>query len=267
MKPSIVFIGLARDVDPFLKGAMNHIYSISKICSRYKIIIYENDSNDYTKRFLNEYKSKDPDNFILFTLDGLSNQILDRTQRLAYLRNRGLQHLTANYADYDIYFPIDLDLPNSGPANTQHYEQLFSNFLNDPQAGGYFPNSLPFYYDIWALRAKEWCEVDCWEQFGNLSKQIGKEMALKICIDKRQIFLDPNSDPIEVTSAFGGAAIYKVKDIADTFYNGLNKNKTICEHVYFNQKLLDNGLRLYIQPYWTNLSPKEHVRKLKIIDN
>lgn len=264
---SVAFVGLARNVDDYLENVMNHIYSVASVCDRYKIIIYENDSNDYTKRILAEFQQRDPDNFLLFTLDGLSNQILDRTQRLAYLRNKGLQHVTTYFSDYQFYLPIDLDHPNSGPANTGAYRRLFGDLLADDTLGGFFPNSLPYYYDIWALRAKDWCEVDCWEQFASLSRQIGKEMALNICIDKRQVFLNPNGPDLEVSSAFGGAAVYKIKDVHNTYYNGLNKNKTICEHIYFNQTLIDKGLRLFIRPDWINLSPKEHVRKLQLLEN
>lgn len=264
---SIVFVGLARNVDEYLSNVLRHIYDVASLCGRYKIIIYENDSNDDTKQLLSAFQQKDPDNFLLFTMDGLSNQILDRTQRLAYLRNKGLQHVTTYFPDYEFYFPIDLDHPNSGPADLLTYERLFYDLASDESLGGFFPNSLPFYYDIWALRAKDWCEVDCWDQFATLSRQIGKDMALNICIDKRQVFLNPNGPDIEVTSAFGGAALYKIKDVHNTYYNGLNKNKTICEHIYFNQTLIDKGLRLYIRPDWINLSPKEHVRKLQVLEN
>ena len=56
---------------------------------------------------------------------------------------------------------------------------------------------------------------------------------------------------MSVISAFGGAGLYKLKSIENTVYNGYEEShidKQICEHVPFNNHLINKGCKLYINP-------------------
>ena len=70
---------------------------------------------------------------------------------------------------------------------------------------------------------------------------------------------------IEVESSFGGLAIYKKKCFYKNEYVGLyNNGEEICEHVHFNQKLRNNGLKLFINPRLINAKHTEHTEHMEV---
>lgn len=115
----------------------------------------------------------------------------------------------------------------------------------------------PFrYYDIWALRAPGWSENDCWEEFRKLTQTMGRKRALKIAVTSRMHSIPVNSSPIEVDSAFGGLAIYRIEAFLRGNYLGENLlGEEICEHVPFHKELRRYGYKLFINPKMVNLKP------------
>ena len=75
-----------------------------------------------------------------------------------------------------------------------------------------------------------------------------------------------DSEWIEVNSAFGGIGIYKYEDIKNNFYD-LTPSKSEyeyeCEHVNFNNRIIENGGRLFINPGFINSKYNEHNKRLK----
>jgi hypothetical protein len=78
------------------------------------------------------------------------------------------------------------------------------------------------------------------------------------------ITLPPDSNPIEVESAFGGLAIYPRKSLLNAEYIGVtDKGKEICEHVSLNEKIRKNGFRVLVDPSLINTGFTEHTREKK----
>jgi hypothetical protein len=130
------------------------------------------------------------------------------------------------------------------------------------------------YYDIYALRAKNWVEYDCFLELSKVKKEkippeVSKyrlinflilfnyydKLRKKIIFDK-MLRLKKNRGLIKVDSAFGGFAIYKT----DVFFNSDYRlaDTFSSEHVsfhtskansqksfYINAKLVNNRLNEY----------------------
>ena len=92
----------------------------------------------------------------------------------------------------------------------------------------------------------------CWNNTNVLKQQgISHHDAYNQCIDKFIINYPIDAKLITVISAFGGAGLYKMNSIGEAKYNGYEEthlDKQICEHVSFNQYLIEKGGKIYINP-------------------
>ena len=242
---SVVIAGCCINVERFIKRNLFIMNEIGKRFKDYKIIIYENDSKDNTREILINNK-KDNCDYIFENNVNITN----RTERIAHCRNKILQHINNNYNNYDYMLMLDLDdvLISGKLINTIHTCFLY----NHNQWDAMFANCLDKYYDIYALRKKNYLTSCCWNNV-NLLKLTGvpHSIAYKECIDKFIINYPIDKGLISVISAFGGAGLYKIKSIGNAEYNGYDTNhidKQVCEHVSFNTNLINKGCKLYINP-------------------
>ena len=129
-----------------------------------------------------------------------------------------------------------------------------------PRAGTLFGNSLPRYYDVWALRSTALgIDYDCLHNKTEARKR-------GVCFDY-DLRLDPAAPVLEVDSAFNGVGIYRVaslhraRDAAGALcrYGG-TKLHSGCEHVGFHMCLRGAGLRLGIAPDLVTGCGAEHAR-------
>jgi hypothetical protein len=176
--------------------------------------------------------------------------IPNRTMRIAHCRNKILEHVDKLYSNYDYLLMLDLD------------DVLFTGKLIDTintcflykteQWDAMFANCSDKYYDIYALRKKNYLTTCCWNNANILQqKGIPRSVAYNECIDKYIINYPTDSKIMPVISAFGGAGLYKLKSLKNVKYDGYAENhvdKQICEHVPLNTKLYEKGCKLYINP-------------------
>ena len=245
---SVVITGCCRNNDIYIKQNLNIIDKIGQQFKEYKVIIYENDSNDNTRQTLIENKKYNYD-YIFEDNINISN----RTERIAYCRNKILQQVNiSNYTNYDYLLMLDLD---DVLVSGKIISTIKSCFLyNSTQWDAMFANCSDEYYDIYALRKKKYLTTCCWNNV-YLSKQLGisHEIAYERCINKYIINYPIYTKIMPVISAFGGAGLYKLSCILKTnaTYNGYEPthvDKQICEHVSFNTTLVKNSYKLYINP-------------------
>ena len=117
-----------------------------------------------------------------------------------------------------------------------------------------FANSLPFYYDIFALRHPTWRPRDMIRDIRSRPEGMNRDAARQRFVRDRQIPTPTTAAPIEVQSAFGGLAIYRMADaLGGARYRGLTKSgRGVCEHVRFNHRVAQvGGRRLFILPWMT----------------
>ncbi len=130
---------------------------------------------------------------------------------------------------------------------------------------------------MWTLRHKDYCPNDFWvdvveyitkriKLVDKITAELFKEASRNI-IEKKTYTFDKKMPPIKVESAFGGFGIYKLNYALNNkrqyqgsqyidleFKTGEKKRIKYqkCEHVNFNQGLVDQDLELYILPNLIN---------------
>jgi hypothetical protein len=261
----IVFAGLARNVAPFLAGVTANIVNFASHFDAWAVLVAENDSQDGTKPWLKAWMEKARTmgavRADLIELDGLAAASPIRTDRIAIARNRILAEIERDpeLRRFDYLAVLDMDFPNSCPLPVEQFAGAIAMLERNPGTAGVFANSLPLYYDIWALRQDDWCPRDCWEEVAEAEKALGHDAAWDKFVFCRQHFVDPAGKPIAVDSAFGGMAVYRLKSVAGKRYAGLKADGgAICEHVPFHASIRADGGEFFILPEFLNLTSLEH---------
>ena len=276
----VVFAGCARDCATFLPDTINNIRSYSKLFKESHTVIVENGSKDKTKEILNQNLNEN--DLFLFRED--LTKLPVRGQRLEAARNLIVETIKENekLKNCDLFIMMDLDDMGTYQINDQDILKAVTFLFSDNKNGAVFANQLGTYYDIWTLRDQKYCKTDFWVDVmkfliknKNSSDQISREVlieAKKRILDKKIFSFDPSMSPILVESAFGGFGIYKMKNVLNNVnkYKGTQSIEVIskdekkiklkyqkCEHVNFNQGLVEQNLNLYILPYLLNRGYEE----------
>ena len=234
-KYNVIFAGCCRSVEPFIKKNLQNIEECSKKFNNYSVIIYENDSSDKTRQILNENKR---DNYHYIFEDNIKEP--KRTKRLARARNLILDKVNEINKDKYYQYLILLDMDEANYQGT-FVKTIHNCFLTDDWAV-MTANQNGNYYDIWALRTKE-LNYDCIQEC-NFSR--------KPCSAYYKKY--NSNELIDVDSAFGGTAVYKLSTIPYICkYNGQHENgKEKCEHVDFNKCIKNQGGKIYINTNFLN---------------
>jgi len=270
-----MIVGLAKNCAPGLIKSLPRLDRFNNTFRHVDFRIMINDSVDETEKVLDDW-SKGKDNIKIIKQSGLDRNVPNRTARLAVCRNICLEELRHAQLknEYDYYIVLDLDGLNAtlidDPEFTSIVEAAPSGW------GALFANQSGVYYDIWALRHPTWCPTDCFVEIKkyrrnpinwikNFGRRRTREVAYKRYLWDRQSPIPSSSDFIEVLSAFGGFGIYKVKYLNGAHYRGIpedikidklfgprQNNQQVCEHVFFNARISNNGGRLYIAPNLQN---------------
>jgi len=254
----IVVVGTIRDV---AKSIEKNLQIINKSLSDFKSINYflvESDSSDATLEEIKKLKLKY--NIDVATLGKLVTIYPDRIERIRYCRNVYVKHLREFAQKNEFQYVLVLDL--DGIAKKVSKKGIRSCFNKEIYWDACFSNQLPFYHDIYALRAEGWNNSDPFKEIEESKKQIQglrgiqlvcwiKENLIrqKILYAKMQLIY-PWQKWIEVKSAFGGLAIYKAEIFLDFDYEyDSDSEYNTCEHVTLNEKLFKRGKKLYINPH------------------
>lgn len=226
-----------------------------------KWVIIESNSTDESSSVLKQYSEK----FSWVHCESIKSPdatFPHRTQKLAQARNRCLEVFEDIHKEFKIDYLVVYDLNN---LNNRLSKQGISSCKNLPNWGALTANQNGPYYDIWALRQSDWNDVDCWKRYESLVKFYpNKYLALWESVYSKMIKIPKYKDPIIVRSAFGGLAIYKTKFLKGCKYKGEDDaGDTVCEHVYFHQKFIENGGLIYINPALINTNYTDHSKRRK----
>jgi FkbM family methyltransferase len=252
---SAVIVCCARSCGRDLPAVLKNIEAISSLYERPAYVFVENDSTDDTKAQLQAWLKGRPD-ADLIELDGLAERLPRRTERLAVCRNAYLEHIRqAGYADRDHLVIFDADEVNAGPIRIEEYARARDWLASHDETAAIFSNADPFYYDLLALRHPTWCPMDFQAEVQQRDKtRFTKDEARQAYCYDRQVPVAPDQDPIEVQSAFGGFAIYRLAPALEAEYVGINAaGQDVCEHVPFNANVARQSHgRLFILPWLRN---------------
>ena len=243
----IVICGTARNIEHKIEKSIDTISKAFCSFADVAMIICESHSDDGTRRKLETLQSQYK-NLIIVSDNSLAHAF--RTVRIAAARNRLKAEVMKHFSNFHYVAMADLDGVNQDLTKRRvescwRYQGWDVATANQPLR----------YYDIAALRAPNWAPGDSWQEFLTLKANLSHKKALKIAIKSKEKSISPKSNPIDVISAFGGLAIYRMSAFAQGSYHGLDKsgNET-CEHVSFHQDLVNGGFKIKIIPSLVNLN-------------
>jgi len=249
---NVLIVGLGRDIDQILPYSIHRLKDLTKRFKDYRIILYENDSEDNTLIILKLWADEDK-KVIILSEDLLEEKAVsyggisyDRFEKMAYFRNKCLEEVKKpKYKDFDYVIVVDLDL-----------------------LGGFSVDGISssFGYDNWDMIAANGCgfirfattgALDYYDQLAYRDKK-GRRIR-GFCVDdicKNAKSFTPNpsyniTDTIlyPVTSAFGGLAIYRREIFDICSYAGYD-----CEHICLHDCMIKHGFdRMFTNPQMVTL--------------
>jgi hypothetical protein len=201
--------GPVRNCGPFLDKVLRNIEQIGAIFEDYEILIYYDRSNDNTLNKLKEYQKGNP------RLKIYINNVLTspfRTHRLATARNFCLNYVkTKDLNEYPFFIMMDFDDVNYKNVKPE----ILKKYLGRDDWDGLSFNTLPMYYDIWALSIFPYCFS--YNHFKNTP--IHNHVFLQNYIDGKLKNLK-NGELLSCISSFNGFSIYRTSKFLNTQYDG-----------------------------------------------
>lgn len=255
MEASVIICGIVRNAARGLRHNMSVMAKLSKVFSGFRMILFENDSIDGTKKVLRHWQSVLGDKLIVVSEDGghrnpipKSGEVAGnpfysarRISRMAELRNQYVQYIEDHGLEADYLMVIDLDVANIS------LQGIMSSFEMDVEwdavtANGYSlsPKFKRRYHDSYAL-----------VEYGDETNPQTEEKILRL--SEKYASICRADRPIRVFSAFGGIAIYRFEAINGLHYSAIpNADSQVevrCEHFSIYSQMAERGYdKVYINP-------------------
>jgi hypothetical protein len=266
---SLIVVGCIRNSGRLLPHLFRKLQKLECFFHEVRYVWVENDSNDDSKKHLALFESRAKGRCTVICLDGLCSLHPQRTARLAVCRNAYADAIKKmRNSGNSFVLVVDMDEVNSDFDAEQIVNNPLQVLINSKDVVAVFPNSIPNYYDLWALRHKDLCPDDIFWDLALLVAREGRfgseqlEESLLSAVSGLKIAETDGN--INVQSAFGGAGLYRSDCfIAGDFkYQGLDKRQLVtrsgasiqilaevCEHVSFHDQIRELG-RLTMIPSW-----------------
>lgn len=253
-----VFVGVARDCAAQLPGVLDNLARFAALYHSASFVFIVSDTRDDTSAIIERWLAGRSGEVI--DLGMLEHLLPKRTERIAHARNAGLDVIARHFADHDHLVVADLDDVLSRPIPAASFARAATWLDAAPMRAGVLANSVPRYYDVWALRHERWCPDDCWHPIWGRGPNETFEAAKFREVFRRQIEIPPSLPPIAVRSAFGGLGIYRLPAALAARYRGVDANgRETSEHVAFNTAIGRGGGQLHIFPALQVHAPRQHL--------
>ena len=268
---TIVVCSIVRDAE---RGLKNNIPVIKELCKRskdYRVVIFENDSKDATKKLLRAWMTEDRERVHVVCSDTDGARTIPRAkdvkvnrffcrqriEKMARLRNQYLEYVEQNKWMGDYLIVVDLDVAQLNLAG------ILTSFESNMEwdavtAFGYStsPRLKRRYHDTYALT-----------KWGEQGIPQTEEMTIRYADELGA--LKPTDDWVRIYSGFGGLAIYRFEAVKRLRYSVLPNDdlrvEVRSEHVALYKEMADCGFdHFYINPA---MSLKYQVVTPKIVWN
>lgn len=218
----VIICGVCRNIEKSIPYSMKIAEKIGALFKDYRIIVYENNSNDQTPHLMRQWAAKNQHVYAITEfltdhelettyINTFLNQSLKReyfpSERIARARNKVMDVATSSaYDGFDYIIWMDMDFclePDYGGI-----KEAFSTSIEWDAvfAYGIYQNGL--YYDWYALRDKKY--------------PLGPELLGVYWWDMpKGLTFSTRSPWYPVYSAFGGCAIYKKSSVMGCRYSGI----------------------------------------------
>ena len=255
---SFLVAGCVRNAQKTIEKDIERFEKSLKTAKSLEFILIESDSKDSTVKRIQEINSVKK-NIRLIQLGDLEKNYKERTDRLAFCRNKYLDLIISDYKHIDFVVISDFDNLNKKLS----YDSVISCWDNTDWDMCSANQNGP-YYDIYALRHNLWNPKNAFEQVEFFNNFINIFKSYYLNVYSKMIKIPFNNEWIQVESSFGGFAIYKKECFEiGARYIGNENGIQICEHVPFNKTLVNKNFKLFINPKLINASLTDHTRILK----
>jgi hypothetical protein len=113
VRSKVAIVGLARNIAGILPLSRKRIAETVRHFSQWKLLVFENDSEDGTKQELRQWATDDPEHVVVQLVDNgrphLRGFERDRVVALADYRNRCREMVREHMPDADYVIVLDLD--------------------------------------------------------------------------------------------------------------------------------------------------------------
>ncbi len=249
----IVVCGLLYNAESQVSYLESWFEELKLICKDCVMVVVENNSVDETRQKCIQWRKRDPLHVHLVCVDtdfchsDINDIVVDSTspdsnriRKMAFLRNCYVKYVQENFLEFDYVFVKDLDLQGH-----LFWDGIFHSFycfkqspkINVMTCNGVMRETL-HYYDTFAY-AKDKFDIS-WN-FGHDKRNHDHDV-----LNNVSHYYQKNMELDKVASAFGGFAIYRMKQFKDKFYS-YDRNRLSCEHclyhllyenVYLNPKMI-----------------------------
>lgn len=256
-----VVAGVVRDISTTIDIDLSRLSKVLTPLGDVEFVLIESNSADNRVQKLKEI-SKTNKNVSYISL-GASKNSMQRTERIAEARNAYLDLIERRSDLKNADYLIVSDFNN---LNKKLTTKAINNSLALDGWDVCTANQSKRYYDIWALRHPLWSPNDCWQQLKFYRNyNLTPNAALNAAVQSRMLHIPQNSAPINVDSAFGGFAIYKMGILTKARYSGLDDfGDQICEHVPFHNSLKAEGCSIIINPSLINAGWVDHTNQTRL---
>lgn len=272
-RSTIVFAGLARNVHTRIRKNIQNCVLLGSFFVAYKVILFENDSNDGTRQIIREMAVSNPNIQLIECKSnkdcrfderdlyeyGLMNE--NRIDRMAFFRNVYLSIVYQKFPTYDYLCIVDMDMDGTIPIHGLRHALScpfeWSCICANGRSGipGTF-GMLDSMYDAMALCLTE-SDVEASKRNNRSFRHLlGKYLRLMYMSHFDRGIGDGF---VPVLSAFNGVAIYKLKDIHGMYY----KKGYTCEHISLHDQMVHANKKIFIDLHFTLYFGRQGPRELK----
>jgi hypothetical protein len=243
-KSRVAMVGLARNCGQQLEvNIENAVELLDGVAADWRIHLESNDCTDNTRDVL--FAAQQKDRRVTFHYGDYGRPHLPaefagpRTIAIAEYRTKCQEWVR----EYECDYVIVVDWDQWGSWSATGLLNGLGWLLKTPSAFGMASVSL-FQYDFG--NGPQWAHYDCWALRGVGQRSCYWDTYRNGVGGFAYSWFPPvGSEPVLVSSAFGGMAIYRAGDYLAGTYNG----ETDCEHVTFHQSIAEKtGRDLYICP-------------------
>lgn len=269
---TIIITSLAREVELRISDSKNKLENIGKCFKDYRIIIYENDSQDDTRDMLLDWSKENEKVIILDCCDEGScdcklNSIdsyksgwagKERIEKMRHLREKLLIYCRNNFSHFDYYLTYDFDLQGGlyldgliTSFSENNWDMIFARGLQSmpkiTKKRLILYDSLPYIPMNMDFNHKNSLKF----MFDKFDKDLGKVKA--------------GSNFVRCKSGFNGLAIYKMKSVKDSSYK---KSNFYCEHIDLHYNMSINGYdKIYYNPNMIMFTGQPGPDRIELLKN
>jgi hypothetical protein len=266
MNKSFLLVGTVSNVENRLISDLSRIETAIGSIGNLEIYLVESDSIDATVATLQNLTLQ-KSGFSFKSFGNLKARFPKRTERIRFCRNAYVDYIQTQLQQQKWDYVIVADLDGMNSAITE--QRILNSLRREKDWDACFANQTLGYYDLYALRADNWVEQDCFDELKELQRvNIYHKKYRSEFLDFLSAFLHFDrmrrkviykrmkrlkGGLIPVKSAFGGFGIYKPEIFEKINYTKSDSGYTSeCEHLDLHYKCLQSGFRLVIDPKLIN---------------